>query len=64
MKNIFQKFNKTLLENLIPKKGSDFEYHKGMSFTDPLDEAFHHPFECSLPHLISEQNDEETILFI
>lgn len=60
-KQIFQNYNNSIL---IPEKGSDFEYHKGMSFTDPFDEAFNHPFECSLSHIKSEQREEETILFI
>lgn len=64
MKKIFATHNKKFLENLIPEKGSAYEYEKGMSFTDPLDEAFNHPFECSLPHLLSQQREEETILFI
>lgn len=64
MKKIISKNNKTLLEKLIPEKGSAYEYEKGIMFTDPNDIAFDHPFECSLPHLLQEQREEEPILFI
>lgn len=58
---IFQQYNNSIL---IPEKGSDFEYQTGMSFTDPNDIAFEHSFECSLPHLLAEQREEEQHLFI
>lgn len=58
---IFQQYNNSIL---IPEKGSDFEYQSGMCFTDTHDIAFEHSFECSLPHLLAEQREEETILFI
>lgn len=61
---LITKNNKTLLEKFIPEKGSAFEYEKGMMFTDPNDIAFDQSFECSLPHLLSEQREEEPILFI
>jgi len=64
MKTLFIANNKNLLENLIPEKGSDFEYTTGLKFTDPFDLAFDYPFECSLPHLLSEQREEEQPLFI
>lgn len=64
IKQIFASNNKNLLEKLIPEKGSDFEYTTGLKFTDPFDLAFDHPFECSLPHLLSEQLEEEQPLFI
>jgi hypothetical protein len=40
MNNLFIKNNKTLLEKLIPEKGSAFEYHTKIMFTDIKDEAF------------------------
>jgi hypothetical protein len=64
MQNLIAKNNKTLLEKLIPEKGSVFEYEKGMKFTDPFDMAFDHPFECSLPHIKSKENEEDNHLFI
>lgn len=64
MNHLLSQNNKKLLENLIPEKGSAFEYEKEMSFTDPFDIAFDHPFECSLPHLLNQEQDENTNLFI
>lgn len=48
MKNLIAKNNKTLLEKFIPEKGSAFEYHTKMMFTDPNDEAFNYPSKYSL----------------
>jgi len=60
-KQIFQNYNNSIL---IPEKGSDFEYATGLIFTDHFDEAFNHPFECSLAHILSEQREDEQHLFI
>lgn len=46
---IIAKNNKTLLEKLIPEKGSSYEYHSKMMFTDPKDEAFNYPSKYCLP---------------
>lgn len=64
MKNLIAKNNKNLLEKFIPEKGSAYEYEKGMMFTDPNDMAFDHPFECSLPHLLSKKDENEEFMFV
>lgn len=64
MKNLTDKNNKTLLEKFIPDKGSSYEYEKGMMLTDIHDIAFDNPFECSIPHLLSKEDENEQFLFI
>lgn len=64
MQKLIAKNNKTLLEKFIPEKGSAYEYEKGMMFTDIHDIAFDHPFECSLPHLLSKKDENEEFMFV
>lgn len=61
MKKLFQKFNKNLLDKIMSK---DEGVINGKSDVNVHDIAFQYPFECSLPDLMSEQREEETILFI
>lgn len=61
MKNLFQKFNKTLLDKIMSKEEGIINVK---SDVDVHDIAFQFPIECSLPHIKREQNEEETILFI
>lgn len=48
MQKLISKNNKTLLEKFIPEKGSAYDYHSKMMFTDPKDEAFNYPSKYSL----------------
>lgn len=45
---IISQNNKTLLEKFISEKGSAYEYHSKMMFTDPNDITFNYPSKYSL----------------
>ncbi len=61
MKNLFISNNKKLLDNIMSKEEGIIN---GKSDIDVHDIAFQYPFECSLPHLLSDQRNEEQHLFI
>lgn len=61
MKKLFQQLNKNLLDSIMSKEEGIIN---GKYDVDVHDIAFQHPIECSLPHIKSEQNDEEQFLFI
>jgi len=48
MQKLITQNNKTLLEKFIPEKGSAYEYHYKMMFTDPNDISFNYPSKYSL----------------